>query len=163
MKVHSMLKRMFVCGPVVASLIAAAVYAQPGGATAATRPSTGPGAATKPAGKETVTKSGLKIIEVAPGEAGAKDGDVVWVHYTGTLKDGKKFDSSVDRGEPIRFILGKGAVIKGWDEGIAGMKVGGRRIFIIPTALAYGANPPNGSGIPRYANLVFDVDVVAKY
>src|SRR5258706_12575107 len=101
MKVHSMLKRMFVCGPVVASLIAAAVFAQPGGATAATRPSTGPGAAAKPAGKETVTKSGLKIIEVSPGEGGGKGGDVGWGDYTGELKEGKKFGSLCEPREPI--------------------------------------------------------------
>src|SRR4051812_28580276 len=98
MKGNTMLKRAFIGGSVVVSLLTVALHAQP--AAPATRPATGP-AATRPAGKETVTKSGLKIIENAPGDPGAKSGDVVWVHYTGTLKDGKKFDSSLDRGEPI--------------------------------------------------------------
>ncbi len=151
-----MLKRAFLCGSVVASLLTVAIYAQPA-ASPATRPATGP--STKPAGKETVTKSGLKIIEVEPGDGGAKAGDVVWVHYTGTLTDGKKFDSSLDRGEPIRFVLGKKQVIAGWDEGIAGMKVGEKRALIIPSELGYGAagSPPS---IPPNSELHFEVELI---
>lgn len=86
--------------------------------------------------KVITTKSGLKYIDVKVGDgAEAKKGDKVSVHYTGTLKDGKKFDSSKDRGEPFEFPLGAGRVIKGWDEGVAGMKVGGIRKLIIPPDL----------------------------
>jgi FKBP-type peptidyl-prolyl cis-trans isomerase len=101
----------------------------------------------------------LKYIEVAPGDPAAKAGDIVWVHYTGTLTDGTKFDSSRDRGEPIRFTLGRGEVIKGWDEGVAGMKVGEKRKLIIPSALGYGerGSPPK---IPANAELHFDVELV---
>jgi FKBP-type peptidyl-prolyl cis-trans isomerase len=109
--------------------------------------------------KKTVTKSGLTIIEVTAGEGSAKAGDIVWVHYTGTLKDGTKFDSSRDRNEPIRFVLGKGQVIKGWDEGVTGMKVGEKRKLVIPPDLAYGAagSPPT---IPANSELQFDVELV---
>ena len=109
--------------------------------------------------KKTVTKSGLTIIEVAAGDGGAKAGDIVWVHYTGKLKDGTKFDSSLDRNEPIRFVLGKGQVIKGWDEGVTGMKVGEKRKLVIPFDLAYGekGSPPS---IPPKAELTFDVELV---
>ena len=106
------------------------------------------------------TKSGLKYVEVRVGDGKiAKAGNVVSVHYTGTLKDGKKFDSSRDRNEPIEFPLGEGAVIKGWDEGIAGMKEGGKRKLMIPSDLAYGpkGRPPI---IPPNAELHFDVELV---
>src|SRR5258706_14617393 len=115
MKGNAMLKRVLVGGSIVASLITVALHAQP--TAPATRPTTGP-AATQPAGKGTVTKAGLKIIETAAGDPGAKAGDVVWEHYTGTLKGGKKFESSLGRGEPIRFVLGKGQGIMGCGEGV---------------------------------------------
>src|SRR5581483_1975132 len=84
--------------------------------------------------KVVTTKSGLKYQELKEGTGEeAKKGDVVTVHYTGTLKDGKKFDSSVDRGKPFTVQIGVGQVIKGWDEGIPGMKVGGKRKLIIPS------------------------------
>jgi FKBP-type peptidyl-prolyl cis-trans isomerase len=136
------------------SVLAMAAHAQPTTRPAATQPAT-----TQPAGKETTTPSGLKYIEVAPGDPGAKAGDIVWVHYTGTLTDGTKFDSSRDRGEPIRFTLGRSEVIKGWDEGVAGMKVGEKRKLIIPPALGYGekGSPPK---IPANAELHFDVELV---
>jgi FKBP-type peptidyl-prolyl cis-trans isomerase len=136
------------------SVLAMAAQSQPTTRPAATQP-----AGTQPAGKETTTPSGLKYIEVAPGDPGAKAGDIVWVHYTGTLTDGTKFDSSRDRGEPIRFTLGRGEVIKGWDEGVAGMKVGEKRKLIIPPALGYGekGSPPK---IPANAELHFDVELV---
>ncbi len=84
----------------------------------------------------------------------------VAVHYTGWLPDGTKFDSSRDRGEPYTFTLGAGDVIRGWDEGVNGMRVGGRRKLVIPAALAYGSEPPGGD-IPPDATLVFEVELVA--
>src|SRR5262245_3930476 len=94
----------------------------------------------KGAGKVVTTKSGLKYEDLKEGTGKeAKAGDTVDVHYTGWLKDGKKFDSSVDRGKPFSFKLGAGMVIKGWDEGVAGMKVGGKRKLTIPPDLGYGA------------------------
>ena len=151
-----MLKRLALPAFVAASLLTLCLHAADP-ETKPAAPTTKP-AATQPAGKETVTASGLKIIEVAPGDPAAKTGDIVWVHYTGTLKDGKKFDSSRDRGEPIRFTLGKGEVIKGWDEGVVGMKVGEKRQLVIPPALGYGdqANP----SIPAGSELHFDVELV---
>lgn len=106
------------------------------------------------------TESGLYYIETAKGTGlQAEDGDKVKVHYTGTLLDGTKFDSSYDRGEPIQFTLGKGQMIKAWDEAIAKMKEGGKATLICPSSLAYG---PRGRGkvIHAYAPLKFDVELV---
>jgi peptidylprolyl isomerase len=106
------------------------------------------------------TASGLKYIDevVGDGDAPAK-GKKVKVHYTGTLTNGKKFDSSVDRGQPFEFTIGIGQVIRGWDEGVMGMKVGGKRQLIIPSDLGYGARgaPPV---IPPNAELIFDVELL---
>lgn len=115
--------------------------------------------------KATKTQSGLKFIDSTPGTgAEAKSGQTVSVHYTGWLyeggKKGAKFDSSVDRGEPFDFSLGAGRVIKGWDEGVAGMKIGGKRTLIIPPDLGYGSRGA-GTAIPPNATLVFDVELLA--
>ena len=106
------------------------------------------------------TKSGLQYQDETEGTgAEAKAGDTVEVHYTGRFKDGKKFDSSVDRGQPFSFPLGAGRVIKGWDEGVAGMKVGGRRKLIIPPELGYGKRGAGGV-IPPDAELTFEVELL---
>lgn len=104
--------------------------------------------------------SGLYMQDLTTGTgAEATSGKQVSVHYTGTLPDGHKFDSSRDRNEPIAFKLGTGQVIAGWDEGIAGMKVGGRRKLVIPPELGYGARGAGGV-IPPNATLVFDVELM---
>jgi peptidylprolyl isomerase len=112
-------------------------------------------------GKEVLTTpSGLKYVYIEKGNGPkAEAGKTVDVHYTGYLMDGRKFDSSVERGDPISFPLGQGMVIKGWEEGIALMKVGDKMRLIIPSELAYG---PNGAGgvIPPNATLLFDVELV---
>lgn len=106
------------------------------------------------------TPSGLKYIDIQEGDgATPKAGQRVFVHYTGTLEDGTKFDSSRDRNRPFDFKLGAGQVIKGWDEGISTMKVGGRRQLIIPPELGYGARGAGGV-IPPNATLVFDVELL---
>ena len=106
------------------------------------------------------SKSGLKYEDLNEGTgAAAKSGDTVEVHYTGWLTNGTKFDSSVDRGQPFSFRLGAGRVIKGWDEGVAGMKVGGKRKLSIPPDLGYG-NRGAGSAIPPNAELIFEVELL---
>jgi peptidylprolyl isomerase len=107
----------------------------------------------------------LQIIDVKRGTgAVAKAGQSVTVHYTGWLYEhgakGKKFDSSVDRGTPFSFVLGAGNVIPGWDQGVAGMKVGGKRTLIIPPDLGYGADGTPDGTIPPGATLIFDVELL---
>ena len=123
-------------------------------------PATKPAAATAGATGKTETKpNGLKITYVAPAE-GAKPGDNVSVLYAGKLQDGTEFDSSAKHGnEPIEFILGKGMVIKGWDEGLQGMQVGEKRTLVIPPSLGYGEQGAGGV-IPPNATLTFEVELV---
>lgn len=101
----------------------------------------------------------LKIedIEVGTGET-VESGDTVVIHYTGTLTDGTKFDSSVDRGEPFQTDIGVGQVIEGWDKGVVGMKVGGKRKLTIPPSMAYGDQEI--PGIPANSTLIFDVELL---
>ena len=108
----------------------------------------------------TETSSGLKYIDLQEGDGESpSSGATAVVHYTGWLLDGTKFDSSVDRGEPFSFRVGQGQVIGGWDEGVASMKVGGKRKLIVPPDLGYGARGAGG-GIPPNATLVFDVELL---
>jgi peptidylprolyl isomerase len=111
-------------------------------------------------GPEVTTASGLKYSDLVVGTgATPQRGQTVTVHYTGTLVNGKKFDSSVDRGTPADFKIGVGSVIKGWDEGLMSMKVGGKRRLTIPSALGYGpqGRPPD---IPGNSTLIFDVELI---
>ncbi|MBH0191528.1 MAG: FKBP-type peptidyl-prolyl cis-trans isomerase [Nitrospira sp.] len=104
--------------------------------------------------------SGLKYIDQVVGTGDvAVAGKTASVHYTGWLENGKKFDSSVDRGQPFSFPLGAGRVIKGWDEGVQGMKVGGKRKLTIPSELGYGSRGAGGV-IPPNATLIFDVELI---
>ena len=106
------------------------------------------------------TASGLQYQELKAGDGpAAKAGDIVSVHYTGKLTDGKKFDSSLDRGEPFGFAIGAGQVIRGWDEGVMSMKVGGKRQLVIPAELGYGARGAGGV-IPANATLIFEVELL---
>jgi len=111
-------------------------------------------------GAEVTTASGLKYTDIVVGTgATPQKGQTVTVHYTGTLANGKKFDSSLDRGVPADFRIGVGAVIKGWDEGLMTMKVGGKRHLVIPSNLGYGpgGRPPD---IPGNSTLIFDVELL---
>jgi peptidylprolyl isomerase len=123
------------------------------------------GAAAQTAGKTMTTPSGLQITDGKVGTgASPKPGQICVMHYTGWLYEngqkGKKFDSSVDRNEPFEFPIGQRQVIAGWDEGVATMKVGGKRTLIIPPALGYGARGAGGA-IPPNATLMFDVELLA--
>jgi FKBP-type peptidyl-prolyl cis-trans isomerase len=116
---------------------------------------------TKVTGEGVKTPSGLMYwdIRVGNGET-AKEGSHVRVHYTGWLTTGKKFDSSVDAGKPFDFTIGNGEVIKGWEEGVAGMRVGGKRQLRIPPDLGYGADGTPDGTIPPNATLIFDVQLL---
>lgn len=110
--------------------------------------------------EQITTASGLTYEDVEAGTgAAAQSGQKAKVHYTGWLKNGRKFDSSKDRNDPFEFTLGAGQVIKGWDEGVVGMQVGGKRKLTIPAELGYGARGA-GEVIPPYAELIFEVELL---
>src|ERR1700724_537897 len=142
------------CLIAIVTFVVAAVFGQGGSA----KPNTS--APTKTTGTPTKTADGLEYWDIKTGTGPvAAAGHTVKVHYTGWLTNGKKFDSSVDRGEPFMFELGGGQVIKGWDEGVAGMKVGGKRQLRVPPAAGYGARGAGGV-IPPNATLKFDVELL---
>ncbi len=147
--------------PFASAVAAAAVATALAGAFALIAPTA---AMAQAAGATTTTPSGLKISDTKVG-AGAtpKPGQICVMHYTGWLYEGgakgKKFDSSVDRGQPFEFPIGRRQVISGWDEGVATMKVGGKRTLIIPPELGYGARGAGGV-IPPNATLIFDVELL---
>jgi FKBP-type peptidyl-prolyl cis-trans isomerase len=145
---------------VVAILALATAYAAAQGAAkkSATSNTTAP---TKVTGDGVKTPSGLIYWDIRVGNgATAKEASHVRVHYTGWLTTGKKFDSSVDAGKPFDFTIGNGEVIKGWEEGVAGMRVGGKRQLRIPPSLGYGAEGTPGGPIPPNATLIFDVQLL---
>jgi FKBP-type peptidyl-prolyl cis-trans isomerase len=151
-------------------LLAAVSAAGCGAKTESTTPSSQEPAQTEPAAPQQAAPAApaptaqdvteLKVEDLTVGKgAEAKNGDLVTVHYTGWLTDGTKFDSSVDKGQPYQFTLGAGKVIPGWDEGVAGMKVGGKRKLTIPPDMGYGAQGAGGV-IPPNATLVFEVELL---
>jgi FKBP-type peptidyl-prolyl cis-trans isomerase len=119
-----------------------------------------PKKAAAPAAATTIGGMQIQDLTVGAGQA-AKNGDTLSVHYTGWLADGTKFDSSVDRGQPFEFTLGQGSVIQGWDQGMVGMQVGGKRKLVIPPEMAYGAGGAGGGLIPPNATLTFEVQLLA--
>src|SRR5580704_17053629 len=129
--------------------------------TAAKKSTADTSAPTKVTGDGVKTASGLVYWDIRVGNGDvAKEGSHVRVHYTGWLTTGKKFDSSVDAGKPFDFTIGNGEVIKGWEEGVAGMKVGGKRQLRIPPDLGYGAGGTPDGPIPPNATLIFDVQLL---
>lgn len=150
---------------IVIIAVAAFAIAQTATQTATKKSATAHPANTGPThvtGTGVTTPSGLHYWDIKVGTgAVAEAGKKVKVDYTGWLTNGKKFDSSVGTGHPFEFTLGQGEVIKGWDEGVAGMKVGGKRQLKIPPDLAYGAAGAGGGVIPPDATLIFDVRLVA--
>lgn len=142
---------------IVFALAGAFVWAQ-----RASKSTTHSGSApTKVTGTPTRTADGLEYWDIKLGSGPrAIPGDIVQVQYTGWLANGKKFDSSLDSGEPFTFQLGHGDVIKGWDEGVQGMRVGGKRQLRVPPALGYGSEGAGGGAIPPNATLIFDVELL---
>jgi FKBP-type peptidyl-prolyl cis-trans isomerase len=150
--------RYFAAIAIVLALMAVFAFAQ---TTVKKTAAPNTNAPTKVTGDGVKAPSGLVYwdIRVGNGEV-AKEGSHVRVHYTGWLPNGKKFDSSVDAGRPFDFTIGNGEVIKGWEEGITGMRVGGKRQLRIPPALGYGADGTPDGTIPPNSNLIFDVQLL---
>ncbi len=109
--------------------------------------------------KEEIADLKIEVLKEGTGEKVTKDGDNISVHYTGTLEDGAKFDSSLDEGTPFTFVLGEGKVIRGWDQGLLGMKIGEKRKLTIPSSLGYGENG-RGNVIPPNATLIFETELM---
>jgi FKBP-type peptidyl-prolyl cis-trans isomerase FkpA len=161
MKKHT-LNKLFVAQAALAAALSCNVWAAPSHSTGHATLLSQKKSSSKhtSSGKRIVKKDGLVIEELKIGTGKvAKAGDTVSVHYLGKLTNGKKFDSSYDRKEPFSFTLGAGQVIKGWDEGVAGMKVGGMRKLTIPASLGYGERGAGGV-IPPNATLVFEVKLL---
>ncbi len=149
--------KYFAAIAVVLAMMAGFVFAQSAAGKSAAPNTNAP---TKVTGAGVKTDSGLQYWDIRVGNGDvAKEGSHVRVHYTGWLTTGKKFDSSVDAGKPFDFTIGNGEVIRGWEEGVAGMRVGGKRQLRIPPALGYGAEgyPPV---IPPNATLIFDIKLL---
>jgi FKBP-type peptidyl-prolyl cis-trans isomerase len=145
---------------IILTATSVSLFAQQGAAHKAADANTN--APTKVTGPGVKTDSGLQYWDIRVGNAEtAKEGSHVRVHYTGWLTNGKKFDSSVDAGKPFDFTIGNGEVIKGWEEGVAGMRVGGKRQLRIPPDLGYGAEGTPDGPIPPNATLIFDVQLLA--
>jgi FKBP-type peptidyl-prolyl cis-trans isomerase len=143
---------------ILALAAASLVVAQSANRKSTATDTNAPARVTGPAVK---TDSGLQYWDVRVGNGElAKEGSRVRVHYTGWLTNGKKFDSSVDGGKPLDFTIGNGEVIKGWEEGVSGMKVGGKRQLRIPPDLGYGADGTPDGSIPPNATLIFDVHLL---
>lgn len=132
----------------------------PAGKSASSPPPSSASPDTSDTPPETATDVKREILKEGKGDRTVKPGDTISVHYTGTLVDGKKFDSSLDRGEPFAFTIGRGAVIAGWDEGLLGMKVGEKRKLTIPAEKGYGATG-SGGVIPPNATLVFETELIS--
>jgi FKBP-type peptidyl-prolyl cis-trans isomerase len=147
---------------VLAFLLGASAYLLRAQEKAVPAPKPATGAPSAVSGDPVVTKSGLKYWDLVVGTGlEAVRGKTVRVHYTGWLANGRKFDSSVDRGRPFEFRLGAGEVIRGWDDGVAGMKVGGKRQLNIKPSLGYGSRGAGNGVIPPNATLIFDVELLA--